>query len=152
MASKLAPLRKRSLDPANNLMGQGYRLIAGIDEVGRGCLAGPVVAAAVILPFPYTIDGIRDSKKLTDIRRRALSQQIKEVAIGYAIAEVEVEKIDSIGIQKSCQLAMAKAIKELSPQPEYLLIDGNITIPSQLPQQSIIKGDDLSIVIGAASI
>lgn len=139
-------------DPFIELSKRGYRLIAATDEVGRGCLAGPVVAAAVILPFPCGVEGIRDSKKLTDKKRRVLSGRIKEHALAWSINEVSVGEIDTLGIQKASILAMTKAVRNLSLKPEFVLIDGKISLPVSIPQKSFIKGDDISIAIGAASI
>lgn len=139
-------------DPFFELSMNGYKLVAATDEVGRGCLAGPVVAAAVILPFPCPIDGIRDSKKLTDKKRRVLSEEIKKNAISWNICAVEVKEIDSKGIQKSSILAMTKAVQGLSEKPSFILIDGKFTLPISISQKGFIRGDDLSIAIGAASI
>ena len=131
----------------------GYRLIAGADEVGRGALAGPVVAAAVILN-PFNVpEGIDDSKRLTRLRRQRLEAQIKEAAIAYSIARVEHYEIDQINIHRASLLAMGEAVKALQPIPDYVLIDGKFKVPQlACPQMSIIKGDCLSVSVGAASI
>ena len=139
-------------DPFIELSMKGYGLIAATDEVMRGCLAGPVVAAAVIMPFPCGIEGIRDSKKLTDKKRRILSAEIKKNALSWNIQEVSVSEIDTIGIQRASILAMTKAVKNLSVKPEFVLIDGKISLPLPIPQKGFIRGDDISIAIGAASI
>ena len=133
---------------------KGYRLVAGVDEVGRGPLAGPVVAAAVILPLDEErrILGINDSKKLSAKKREALSEQIKEAAIAYAIEEVSYEVIDEINILQATRLAMKGAIEKLSPAPDFVLTDGNMTLDIALPQKSIVKGDSKVASIGAASI
>ncbi|MFC2075029.1 ribonuclease HII [Bdellovibrionota bacterium] len=144
--------RKPFPDPVEDLSRQGYKLIAGIDEVGRGCLAGPVVAAAVILPFPCSVQGIRDSKQLTDKKRRKLTVEIKQIALGWALGEMSAECVDKFGIQQASILAMAEAVKGLNLVPDYLLIDGRIKLPFNIPQQGIIRGDNISQAIAAASI
>ena len=133
---------------------RGFRLVAGVDEVGRGPLAGPVVAAAVILPLEEEkrILGINDSKKLSAKKREALSEQIKEVALCYAIEEVSEAIIDQINILQATRLAMKRAIEKLSPLPDFVLTDGNMTLDIALPQESIVKGDAKVASIGAASI
>ena len=133
---------------------RGYRLVAGVDEVGRGPLAGPVVAAAVILPLEEEkrILGIDDSKKLSAKKREALAEQIKEVALAYAIQEVSHEVIDEINILQATRLAMKRAIEKLAPCPEFVVTDGNMTLDISFPQESIVKGDAKVASIGAASI
>lgn len=131
---------------------KGYTLIAGIDEVGRGPLAGPVVAAAVILPVDCKIEGVDDSKKLSQKKREALYDVILEQAIAYGIGVVSNERIDEINILQATYEAMRQALGKLQPQPEQILADA-VTIPLvEIPQQGIIKGDAKSISIGAASI
>lgn len=132
----------------------GYSLVAGVDEVGRGPLAGPVVAAAVILPLSEEkrVSGIDDSKKLSPKKREYLAEKIKEVAISYAIEEVGEEIIDEINILQATRLAMKRAIERLSPPPDYVLTDGNMTLDIAIPQKSIVKGDAKVASIGAASI
>ena len=133
---------------------KGYRLVAGVDEVGRGPLAGPVVAAAVILPLDEEkrILGINDSKKLSAKKREALAEQIKEAAVAYAIQEVSHEVIDEINILQATRLAMKGAIEQLSPAPDFVLTDGNMTLDIVTGQESIVKGDAKVASIGAASI
>lgn len=133
---------------------QGYRLVAGVDEVGRGPLAGPVVAAAVILPpeEEKRILGIDDSKKLSKKKREYLAEKIKESAVAYAIEEVSGETIDEINILQATRLAMKRAIENLSPLPDFVLTDGNMTLDIEIPQKSIVKGDAKVASIGAASI
>lgn len=143
---------EKKLDPFVELSMNGYKFIAATDEVGRGCLAGPVVAAAVILPFPCIVEGIRDSKKLTDMKRRVLSEEIKKNSISWNICEVEVGVINTDGIQKASIQAMTNAVQGLSEKPQFILIDGKFTLPISISQKSFIRGDDLSIAIGAASI
>ena len=133
---------------------KGNKLIAGVDEVGRGPLAGPVVAAAVILPFEEEkrIFGVDDSKKLSPKKRQALAEQIKRVAVAYAIEEVDEGVIDEINILQATRLAMKRAIERLVPCPDFVLTDGNMTLDIPIGQQSIVKGDALVASIGAASI
>lgn len=131
---------------------RGFRLIAGIDEAGRGALAGPVVAAAVILPSGLRIDGVDDSKKLSPETRERLFDVIMEQALSVGIGMGGPELIDSINILQATRHAMLEAVTKLSPQPDFLLIDGITTIDSSLPQKTIKKGDSLSLSIAAASI
>ena len=130
----------------------GYRMVAGIDEAGRGPLAGPVVSAAVVLPAGVAIPGIDDSKKLTPKRRHALYDRLYEISCGIGIGIVDAGEIDRINILQATLGAMAMAVANLDPQPDHLLIDGIFTIASDLPQQAIKKGDSRSISIAAASI
>jgi ribonuclease HII len=134
------------------LVKSGKVLIAGIDEVGRGPLAGPVYSAAVILDLTVDILGIRDSKKLSSSQREQLSAQIKQKAIAYSIGIASVEEIDELNIFNATKLAMIRAVEMLRVRPEHLLIDAVRLRDMDIPQTSIIKGDDLSISIGAASI
>jgi len=130
---------------------QDAHLIAGVDEVGRGSLFGPVVAAAVILDPAYRIRGLRDSKLLLPERREILAQRIREHAVAYAIAAVDAARIDQINIYQASRLAMREAVSLLQPAPDYLLIDA-LRLDCELPQQPIIHGDALSASIAAASI
>ena len=135
-----------------SLMGQGYPLIAGVDEVGRGPLAGPVTAAAVILDPSNIPQGLNDSKKLSAKRRENLYDLILKSAT-VAVAHVSVEEIDRINILQASLLAMRNAVAALNPQPAHLLIDGNrVPDPINIPAQPIIKGDGKSLSIAAASI
>lgn len=131
-----------------------YNLIeAGCDEVGRGCLAGPVVAAAVILPKNFSHPLLNDSKQLTKAQRNMLKEEIMIAAIDYAIAEVDNHTIDKINILKASFLAMHKAIDQLKNKPELLLIDGNRFTPYPfIPHQCIVKGDSRFYAIAAASV
>lgn len=129
----------------------GARLVAGVDEVGRGSLFGPVVAAAVILDPAYRIRGLRDSKLLLPERREILAERIRRHAIAYAIAAVDAARIDQINIYHASRLAMREAVAQLAPAADYLLIDA-LRIDWQLPQQPIIHGDARSASIAAASI
>ena len=130
----------------------GFDAIAGVDEAGRGPLAGPVVAAAVIFPSGYTNGEIRDSKKLTPLKREALYKIIRDDAISIGLGAIEAFTIDRINILQATLAAMKTAVLNLSTQPDYLLIDGinNIDIP--ITQETIIKGDSLSVSVAAASI
>ena len=130
----------------------GIRLICGVDEAGRGPLAGPVCAAAVILPPGLEIPGLNDSKKLTDKKRRELYDIMIEQAVSYGIAFASEQEIDEINILQATFLAMERAIQKLSPQPELALIDGNRAKDFGLPVRTIVKGDSLSASIAAASI
>lgn len=131
---------------------QGARVIAGLDEVGRGPLFGPVVAAAVILPADCELKGLNDSKKLTHARREELDEQIQACAIAWAIAAVDVETIDRINIRRASLLAMRQAVERLKCVPDFLLIDGRDSIDWPCKQQAVIKGDATSITIAAASV
>ena len=130
----------------------GHTRIAGIDEAGRGPLAGPVVAASVILPPDASIQGVNDSKQLSPKKRNTLYQLIYAEAISVGVGIVDAAEIDRINILQSSLLSMAMATDNLRPQPDWLLIDGRFCIPHHLPQQPIPKGDTLSISIAAASI
>lgn len=130
---------------------EGARLVAGVDEVGRGSLFGAVVAAAVILDPRYRIRGLRDSKLLKADRREILAERIREHAIAYSIAAVDAARIDQINIYHASRLAMREAVLALQPAPDYLLIDA-LRLDCDLRQQAIIHGDALSASIAAASI
>lgn len=134
------------------LHGAGYKYVCGVDEVGRGPLAGPVVCAAVIMPTDDIIEGIDDSKKLSAKKREALSGLILKKAVAYAICRVEPEIIDEINILEATKLCMKNAVESLKIKPDFVLTDGNMTLDISLPQKSIVKGDSLSYSIGAASI
>jgi ribonuclease HII len=131
---------------------KGITCICGVDEAGRGPLAGPVCAAAVILPPYAQIPGLDDSKKLTDKRRRELFPIIKEQALGYGIAFADHKEIDEINILQATYLAMERAMHALSVKPELALIDGNRAKDFGIPVQTVVKGDSLSASIAAASI
>jgi len=147
-----------SLPPVDQLsferqgLSNGYQLIAGIDEAGRGPLAGPVVAAAVILPVGLFITGVDDSKKLSPDKREQLFDTIMSQAVSVGIGMGSPELIDRINILQATRHAMLEAVSQLVPQPDYLLIDGISTINSPIPQKTIKKGDSLSLSISAASI
>lgn len=129
-----------------------FQLICGVDEAGRGPLAGPVCAAAVILPKHLEIPGLNDSKKLSDKRRRELFPVIREQALTYGIAFASQAEIDEINILQATFLAMRRAIDQLEPRPELALIDGNRQTDFGVPCKTIIKGDSLSANIAAASV
>jgi len=130
----------------------GFRSVAGIDEAGRGPLAGPVVAAAVILPHDYINADIRDSKKLTPLQREKIFKTIRNDAISIGLGFVEPSVIDEINILRATLLAMERAVLNLSATTDYLLIDGRDTINLPIPQKAIIRGDSLSISVASASI
>lgn len=131
---------------------EGYNVICGCDEAGRGPLCGPVVAAAVILPMDIAIEGLDDSKKLTEKKREALYDIIIEKALAYGIAEASPEEIDEINILNASMLAMQRAIDKLSILPDCALIDGNCNRGFALPAFPVVKGDSQSMSIAAASI
>lgn len=128
-----------------------YALIAGIDEVGRGCLFGDVIAAAVVLPQGLVIEGINDSKKLSAKKRDALYDQIMEEALAIGLGRVDAETIDRINIKQAARLAMKMALEQLAVTPEFLLVDAE-QVDCDIPQLAIIKGDANSQSIAAASI
>ncbi|MBE5747579.1 MAG: ribonuclease HII [Clostridiales bacterium] len=136
------------------LLSQGYTLVAGVDEVGRGPLAGPVVCAAVIMPLDSEklIFGVDDSKKLSEKKREKLAEEIKARALAYTIVEIDEKTIDEINILEATRLGMKRAIETLSITPDVVLTDGNMTIDISHKQRSVIHGDALSYSIGAASI
>jgi ribonuclease HII len=148
------PLRVRDAHMRNEreLRLAGFERVAGIDEVGRGCLAGPVVAAAVILPERHRIKGIRDSKMLPRARREALYTQIVDRAEAIGVGCVEVEVIDRINIYQATKLAMRQALARMPDRPDHLLIDALSLREVDLPQRPIIHGDAISASIAAASI
>jgi ribonuclease HII len=132
--------------------GEGYRCIAGVDEAGRGPLAGPVVAAAVIFPAAYRHSDINDSKKLTADKRNELYKVISDEAVAVGIGVAEADVIDRINILQASLQAMREAVLDLSTSPDFLLIDGLHRIHMDIPQNALVKGDQLSVSIAAASI
>ncbi len=136
----------------NSHFEKGIVTICGVDEAGRGPLAGPVCAAAVILPAGLEIPGLTDSKKLSDKRRRELMPVIREKALAYGIAFASHQEIDSLNILQATFLAMERAIVQLSVKPELCLIDGNRQKDFGIPVQTVVKGDSLSMNIAAASV
>ena len=131
---------------------QGYKFVAGTDEVGRGPLAGPVVAAAVILPENIDLPSINDSKKLNEKQRETLMEKIKKEAISWAIMEVDERMIDEVNILEASRIAMQQAVLALPKQADFVLVDGLDNPQITLPSQAIVKGDSKSISIAAASI
>ncbi|MCH8014142.1 MAG: ribonuclease HII [Candidatus Dadabacteria bacterium] len=147
---------ERDLSPPNlefekEIWAKG-RIPAGVDEAGRGPLAGPVVAAAVVLPDDCKIEGLDDSKKLSHSKREKILEEIKSIAISYAVGIVEPDEIDRINILRAALLAMEISVKQLTTKPDYLLIDGNQKTSLLLMQETIVKGDSKSCSIAAASI
>jgi len=131
---------------------RGFRLIAGIDEAGRGPLAGPVVAAAVVLPDRYSHPEINDSKKLTSRSRERLFEVIRADALAVGIGVMDAWAIDELNILRATLLAMREAVADLQVVPDCLLVDGNQSVPLEIPQETIVKGDGRSVSIAAASI
>ena len=130
----------------------GFNLIAGADEAGRGPLAGPVVAAAVIFPEKYRNKDIRDSKKLTDIRREQLFVEIKNSALSYAVGIVGWKQIDEMGVLEASKLAMRQAVLKLNPAPDFVITDAVAINVAGIPQKAIIKADESVFCVAAASI
>ena len=143
-----------SLTYEKEYLSKGFSAVAGVDEVGRGPLAGPVVCAAVIMPLEdeKRVPGVDDSKKLSEKKRLALAEKIKEVARAYFIVEIDEETIDEINILQATRLGMKRAVEGLAVPPDFVLTDGNMTLDIACPQRSIVKGDGLVYSIGAASI
>ena len=136
----------------NEIYAEGFSLICGVDEAGRGPLAGPVYAAAVILPRDIVIDGLNDSKKLTEKKREALFDVITERVLSCGIASASVEEIEELNILNATFLAMNRAIAKLDPAPELALIDGNRSTGIAMPSRCVVKGDSRCADIAAASI
>ncbi|HET6568032.1 MAG TPA: ribonuclease HII [Rhodothermales bacterium] len=142
-----------SLDLETSLLARGYRHVAGVDEAGRGCLAGPVVAAAVVLPPGCMIEGVDDSKKLSPKAREEVFERIREAAACVGVGLCTPEEIDELNILWAAMEAMRRAVLELHPAPDHLLIDGNTVFPdSPWPFETIVKGDTCCHSIAAASI
>ena len=141
-----------NLDFENEKYAEGYTAVCGCDEAGRGPLCGPVVAAAVILPRDCEIEGLNDSKKLTEKKREALFDIIKEKAVAYAIAEASPAEIDEINILNASMLAMRRAVEALPHPADFALIDGNCSRGFTIPTETVVKGDAKSASIAAASI
>ncbi len=144
---------KIGFDFEQQAIAEGFTFIAGVDEVGRGCIAGPVVAAACILDISKPVpDGLNDSKKLTAKKRDDIAAELRENALAYAIGSVEADEIDSINILEATKKAMSQAIAGLRTSADYLLIDALALKAVRLPQKAIIKGDSISYSIAAASV
>ena len=135
-----------------NAKAKGYKAVCGVDEAGRGPLAGPVFAAAVILPENCEIEGLNDSKKLSEKKREALFDVIKEKAISYSVASIDEKIIDEINILQATYLAMKTAVEGLDLPADYALIDGNRMPPLSIDGETVVKGDAKSMSIAAASI
>ena len=136
----------------DSIYSEGFSLLAGVDEAGRGPLAGPVCAAACILPRNLEIPGLNDSKKLSSQKREALYDVIIKSAVSYGIAFATVEEIESLNILNATFLAMNRALSQLSPQPALALIDGNRNSGISIPSRCVVKGDSLCADIAAASV
>lgn len=143
---------EKMLEYEKDLYSKGYEYICGIDEAGRGPLCGPVVAAAVILKKGDKIEGVNDSKKLSEKKREQLFDTIKERAVAYSVGIVDEKTIDEINILEATRLAMKKAVEGLTTKAEYALVDAEKKVPIDIPYTPIIKGDALSESIAAASI
>lgn len=140
------------LEYEKKTINKGFKYVCGVDEAGRGPLAGPVCAAAVILPEGHIIEGVNDSKKLSEKKREALFDVIKSEALAYSIAFATVEEIESMNILNATMLAMKRAVDGLIVKADYALIDGNRLPPLDIPCEYVIKGDAKSMSIAAASI
>ena len=148
MAEETIDLLKREKE----LYKEGYELICGCDEAGRGPLCGPVVAGAVILPKNYELEGLNDSKKLSEKKREKFFEIIKKDAIAYGIGIVDAKTIDEVNIYEASRLAMKKAIDEMKVKPDYVITDAMPLPGYPIPSEAIIHGDALSITIAAASV
>ncbi len=141
------------IDFENQAIADGYKFIAGVDEVGRGCLAGAVVAAACVLDLSKPLpEGLNDSKKITAKNRERIAEEIRENAVCYAIAQIEADEIDRINILQATKKAMRDAVGKLNPAADFLLIDALQLKEINLPQKAIIGGDAISASIAAASV
>ena len=140
------------LEFEQNALSKGYTAVCGVDEAGRGPLAGPVFAAAVILPEDTIIEGVNDSKKLSEKKREALFEIIKEKALDYSIASASVEEIEEINILNATMLAMQRAVENLEIKADYAMIDGNRIPQLEIDSECIVKGDAKSMSIACASI
>ena len=136
----------------NELRASGFPLVCGVDEVGRGPLAGPVVCAAVIMPAHEVIDGIDDSKKLSAKKREKLSTLIRLSAVAFSIFCVQPQKIDEVNILQATRMCMKGAVESLSVRPDFVITDGNMTLDIDTPQRPVIGGDASCYSIGAASV
>lgn len=146
-------MRLRAMwDIENTLFAENYNIIAGVDEAGRGPLAGDVYAAAVILPENIIIEGLNDSKKISEKKREELYEIIKDKAVAWAVATATVEEIDALNIRNATYLAMNRALNDLKTKIDYVLIDGDCIKDCKYPHSCVIKGDSKSASISAASI
>ena len=140
------------LEYERELLSKGYKYVCGVDEVGRGPLAGPVVCAAVIMPLDNIIEDVDDSKKLSAKKREMLAEQIQKTAIACHISLIEAKIIDEINILEATKLCMKNAVEGLQITPDFVITDGNMKLDIAFPQMSIVKGDAKSYTIGCASI
>ena len=141
------------LSRETHLHARGARHVAGVDEAGRGCLAGPVVAAAVVLPPDATLPGLDDSKKLSPAAREALVPEIERLALATGIGQCSPAEVDALNVLWAAMEAMRRAAHQLGVAPDWLLVDGNTEIPNApCPQETVVKGDALSLSIAAASV
>lgn len=141
------------LSRETDLWSTGYRIVAGVDEAGRGCLAGPVVAAAVVLPEGTSIEGVNDSKLLSAEAREELAEAIGKTAVSIGVGMCSPKEVDELNILWAAMEAMRRAVENLTPGPDYLLIDGNTCFPNSVwPYETIVKGDQRCCSIAAASI
>lgn len=146
-------MQQIGIDFENQAVSEGFRFIAGVDEVGRGCLAGAVVAAACILDLSKPLpEFLNDSKKLSAKKRGQINEELKQSVVAYAIAQVEADEIDRINILQATKKAMRLAIERLTPNADFLLIDAIQLKEIDLPQKAIIRGDAISASIAAASV
>lgn len=136
----------------HSLFEKGYNIIAGVDEAGRGPLADEVYAAAVILPPDICIEGLNDSKKISEKKREKLFDEIKEASLAYAVATASVEEIDEYNIRNATYMAMNRAIEALDIKPDYVIVDGDCIKECNYPHECVVKGDAKSLSIAAASI
>lgn len=150
--SEKSMLPRSNIKYEEQLLEEGYHLIAGIDEVGRGPLIGPVVAACVILKEHEFLEGVTDSKKLSEKKREQYYEIIMENAVSVGIGIISPATIDEVNIYQATILAMKEAVKNCKIKPDYILVDGNMKIDFEIPSKSIVKGDQLSLTIAAASI
>lgn len=134
------------------LQEQGFALVAGVDEAGRGPLAGPVVAAAVILPADWPHDGIDDSKRLSALQRERMARLLAEEALAWAVGLAEAEEVDRLNIHQASLTAMRRAVEALGTRPDHLLIDGRFTLALEIPQRAVVGGDAACLAVAAASI
>lgn len=136
----------------HTLFEKGYNIVAGVDEAGRGPLADEVYAAAVILPPDICIEGLNDSKKISEKKRERLFDEIKEAALAYAVATASVAEIDEYNIRNATYMAMNRAIEALNIKPDYVIVDGDCIKECNYPHECVVKGDGKSLSIAAASI
>jgi ribonuclease HII len=153
IANRKSQISQIGTDFEKQALSEGFRFVAGVDEVGRGCLAGAVVAAACILDLSRPLpEGLDDSKKISEKKRRQIDEEIRQSAVAFSIAQVEAEEIDRINILQATKKAMRLAIENLAPKADFLLIDAVQLKEINLPQKAIIKGDAISASIAAASV